>query len=106
MYLSKTEKRVGVLPIRSANTKIFCPSLKFEERGEALEHIGPINTKATKYEVWGGASKGVQDVTSYENEKGEKVTSILEASFGSGFEQAGVVGATVSTFENELSVVA
>jgi hypothetical protein len=106
VYLSKSEKRVGVLPIRNANTKITCSLLKIEERGAALERIGPTNTKATKYEAWGSASKGVQSVTSYENEKGEEVKSILEVSLGSGFKQAGFTGATVATFEKEFSIVA
>jgi hypothetical protein len=120
VYYEKLSKEVGIraLPRELGNqyTEFTCAGIsKVKVRANAalgglLCSITPVNTSTTKYTLTcnGSAIKGVNEITEYENEKGEKVKSFLESSVGGGaFEQsAEITGAVNFEFEKAVTLKA
>lgn len=83
-YLSKSSKTVGVV-LSIAETKVLCGEPENRQtlivKGNVILPITSINTKTTAYQATlHQTSPGTQEVTQYENEKGEAVKAKLTAS--------------------------
>jgi hypothetical protein len=92
---------------------IECLAEKLKIRGGALGVVSRVDELVTPPETSGltfTQSKGVQNPTEYENEKGEKVKFILEVKGEGlknfGFEQAGLESTDSLTFEEATEVKA
>lgn len=93
VYLSATKHEVGMLftpPKAGAAFASFkCAGNEEELRGSVLSRATPVNTRVTSFQLAAKGSKGIQELTTYEGSKGEKLSSGLELSYTKGpFEQA------------------
>jgi hypothetical protein len=91
-YISKAAHEVALILNsggKSSTVAAFkCGGEEEALRGEVIAKITPINTLTTKFTVAFKGSKGTQELTQYENEKGEKVTaSPLELGTGGTFQK-------------------
>jgi len=84
VYINKPKKEVGLMFVQNKIRGESCPAITTIQ-GALVIPITPINTKTSKptFSIEGNGL-GVQDFSSYENEKGEVLKTNLEANFGSG----------------------
>ncbi len=86
VYLEKATKNVGVLlPVGTID--IECAGgLQYTLSGSLLSPITPVNTETTKFELRYAENKAgtEEEYTSYENEKGEKISARFVFNDGAG----------------------
>jgi hypothetical protein len=92
-YISKAAHEVAlILNSGGKNSTIAAFRCGGEEetlRGEVVARITPVKTLTTRFPLAFNGAKGVQELTQYESEKGEKVTvSPLELGTNGGFEKS------------------
>jgi hypothetical protein len=112
VYISETEKKVGLINTLTAELTIKCTAFQtLKVKGSTLCPITPVNTKTKTYSVVCTEVKGVQQPTEYFNEKKEKVKAPITETKGEGlksfaFEQSGLAGTDSLTFEKEGEIKA
>jgi hypothetical protein len=86
VYLNKATKQVGVV-LSVSEVNIECKGgIIWKLKGTVISPITPINTETTKYELrYRAKSDGIEEFTSYENEKGGQTNTELKVSLGSGW---------------------
>ena len=84
VYIEKATKKVGVV-LALATVTIHCgiegTGIELKVHGNLLTSITPINTKTKTYEMPYKGTLGKQELTKYENEKGESATATPELNF-------------------------
>jgi hypothetical protein len=77
-YISKASHEVGLIFNHGGGTSTVasfkCPGTSASIRGEFMAKITPIKTLTAEFPLALNGTKGVQELTQFENEKGEKVT--------------------------------
>jgi hypothetical protein len=77
-YISKATHEVGMIFNHGGGTSTVasfkCPGSSVSIRGEFMAKITPIKTITTEFPLALNGTKEVQELTQFENEKGEKVT--------------------------------
>jgi hypothetical protein len=112
VYISETEKKVGLINTLTAELTIECTAFqKLKVKGATLCPITPVNTKTKTYSVVCKETKGVQEPTEYFNAKKEKVKAPITETKGEGlksfaFEQSGLSGTDTLNFETEGEIKA
>jgi hypothetical protein len=77
-YISKATKRVGLV-LKLNEVEVSCGGVEYALiRGSVVVPVTPINTKTSKVDLVIKTVSGKQEVSSYENEKGEVKTVKLE----------------------------
>jgi uncharacterized protein YunC (DUF1805 family) len=102
---------INVLLIKTGKVEIKCGSAveTFEVTGETLGVIAPVNKLTKSLTADFSETKGVEEHTEYENEKGETVKKAFLDVEGSGLEtfgseEAGLGTEDTLTFEEEVEV--
>jgi hypothetical protein len=94
---SKHEKAGEKLAL-AETVKITCSIVKVEVTGATLCPIEPVNTKTKTFTLGCKESKGVQEWTEYENEKGEITKEVFTKSSGT---ESGLESTESLKFETE-----
>jgi hypothetical protein len=105
-YISKAEGRVGML-FSFEPAEIACGTVKDHLKGELVIAVSPVGVQTSTLDL-GLTRKGLEyenTYTSYENEKGERIATKLEANFGTGYKKAYLeTGELAPTLNKSLTV--
>ena len=106
VWLNKSKKEAGEDLVLTKELEITCSIVKIKVKGSTICPVSPVNTKTTKIELTCKQSKGKQEFTEYENEKGEKKKDITESSkSGGAFVESGLESTETLTLEKEGELI-
>jgi hypothetical protein len=107
VYTDKATKAVGLLVEMEKGREVKCGETSIFLRGAIVGAIGPVNKLQSSYTNTWSERDGVQELTKYENEKGELESAIWETSIEEGsWEQTGLEGTGKVTFEEMAEIKA
>lgn len=103
VWLNKSSKIAGQ-DLVAKETTITCLIIKAKVRGSTICPVEPTNTKTTTFKLVCKQTKGIQEYTEYENEKGEKFKDITETELGKGWKQSGLGSNETLTFSEKVEI--